>query len=83
MEVIAMLLSAIGMIVMVVGGIWFLVVAFQESILWGLGCLFLPIVSLVFLVMHWDKAGKPFLIQLAGVVPMILGMVLAGPGPSP
>ena len=76
MEVIGLILVAVGLIVALVGGIWFLVVAFQESVIWGLGCLFVPFVSLVFLVMHWDKAGKPFLIELAGIVPMFLGVFL-------
>ena len=76
MEVIGVMLIAVGMVVSLIGGIWFLVVAFQESILWGLGCLFVPFVSLIFLIMHWDRAGKPFLIQMAGVVPMLVGMMM-------
>ena len=50
-----------------------------ESILWGLGCIFVPFVSLIFLIMHWDTAGKPFLIQLAGVVAVIAASVMIGP----
>ena len=79
MEVIGMILMAVGMIVAFIGGIWFLVVAFQESVLWGVGCLLVPFVSLIFLIMYWDVAGKPFLIQLAGVVPMFAGMMMMGP----
>ena len=79
MEVLGMILMCVGTIAVFVGGIMFLIVAFQESILWGLGCLIVPFVSLVFLVMFWDKAGKPFLIQLAGAVPMIAGMIMVGP----
>ncbi len=78
MEFVGMILMAVGGIVMLVGSIWFLVVAFQESLLWGLGSILVPFVSLIFLIMHWDKAGKPFLIQLAGVVPMIVGSFLMG-----
>ncbi len=79
MEVLGMMLMVVGIIGALIGGIWFLVVAFQESVLWGLGCLFVPFVSLIFLIMHWDKAGKPFLIQLAGIVPMVVGMIMMGP----
>jgi len=57
----------IGIIVYVVGCIWLCVVAFKEHVLWGLGCLFLPIVQLVFLVMHWRKALKPFFVLLLGL----------------
>ena len=79
MEVIGMILFFVGAIVAFIGGIWFLIAAFQESVLWGLGCLVLGPVSLIFLILHWDVAGKPFLVQLAGVVPMFAGMMMLGP----
>ena len=78
MDIVGMILMAVGGIVMLVGSIMFLIAAFQESLLWGLGSIFVPFVSLIFLIMHWDKAGKPFLIQLAGMVPMIVGSFLMG-----
>jgi len=34
----------------------FYIVAFKESILWGLGCLIVPFVSLVFLIVFWNDA---------------------------
>ena len=80
METIGMLLLFVGFAVMAVGGIWFLVVAFTEGVGWGLACMFIPFVSLYFLVKFWDNAKKPFFIQLAGLVPYILGIVLAGAG---
>jgi len=79
MEIIGLILCLVGGITAIVGGIWFLVVAFQESPLWGLGCIFFPPVSLFFLISHWDEAGKPFLVQLAGFVPMFVGMLMMGP----
>ncbi|MBI2919832.1 MAG: hypothetical protein HYY18_01970 [Planctomycetes bacterium] len=63
----------IGLVIMLVGGIWLLIEAFKESVLWGLGCLFIPIVSLIFVILHWDKAGKPFLIQVVGAVLFAIG----------
>ena len=38
MEVVGMMLIVVGVIGSLIGGIWFLVVAFQESALWGLVC---------------------------------------------
>ena len=67
------LLYYLGIVIGLIGGIWLLVVAFKESILWGLGCLFLPIVSLVFAIMFWPKAGKPFLIGVAGGIIAYIG----------
>jgi hypothetical protein len=61
-------LLIVGMILGVVGGIWLLVVAFKESVWWGLGSLLLPFVSLIFVIMHWQVSKKPFLISVAGGV---------------
>jgi hypothetical protein len=79
METIGWLLVAVGAIAGATGGLWLLVVAFQESVLWGLGCLFIPIVSLIFVIMHWDEAGKLFLISLAGSIAMVVGAAMTGP----
>ena len=79
MEILGMILCFVGAVMAIIGSIWFLVVAFQESVLWGLGCLIFGPVGLVFLIMHWDVAGKPFLLQLAGAVPMIAGIMMMGP----
>lgn len=79
MELVGMALIVVGAIVSLVGGIWFLIEAFKESPLWGIGCIVVPLVSLFFLILHWDRAGKPFLIQLAGAVPLIAGIFIAGP----
>ena len=76
----ATVLLFIGVAICLVGGIWLLVVAFQESIWWGIGSLLLPIVGLIFVILHWQEAKKPFLIQLGGVAFMILGIVLGGRG---
>ena len=78
MEVVGLILWLIGMVLVAVGGIWLLVVAFQERVLWGLGCLLVPLVALVFVIMHWKEAGKPFLIELAGLVPLVAGAFMMG-----
>lgn len=41
-----------------------LLTAFRTSLWWGLGYLFVPLVAFVFLFMHWDRAGKPFVASL-------------------
>ncbi|MFA5508165.1 MAG: hypothetical protein WC423_22265 [Vulcanimicrobiota bacterium] len=61
-----------------VGGLWILIEAFKTSILWGLGSLFIPFVSLIWLVLHWDRGGKPFFIQLGGVAVMFVGLAVGG-----
>lgn len=64
MEIIAML----GVVLSLVGGIWLVVKAFQNSILWGIGCLLIPLVGLFFALRHWEEAKTPFLIALTGVI---------------
>ncbi|MCD4750936.1 MAG: hypothetical protein K8R59_16300 [Thermoanaerobaculales bacterium] len=70
-------MTALWFAVIVVGGIgglaagiWLLVLAFRESLGWGLACLFIPFAALVFAVKFWDEAKIPFIITLvsAGVV---------------
>lgn len=70
-------LAYIGIIVFVIGGIGTLIAAFKTSLLWGLGCLFIAPVSLVFLILHWDVAKNPFFLQLAGLAILIVGSSVA------
>jgi len=62
-----------GFLLMLLGWIAFIVMAFRESILWGLGVLFLPFVSLIFLVLHWARAKNSFFLQLWGLLIVIVG----------
>jgi FtsH-binding integral membrane protein len=76
MTMIALMLILLGLVIFVVGGIEFLIAAFQERIWWGLGCLFIPIVQIIFLIVHWQAARKPFSRQLVGFVVMVVGAIL-------
>lgn len=71
-------LISIGMGLSLLGGIWLLIVAFKESIWWGLGSLFIPLVSLIFVVLHWSVAKTPFLISLVSVAMIIAGAFMTG-----
>jgi hypothetical protein len=79
MEIIGLILLVIGGVISFVAGIWFLVVAFRESVLWGLGCLLIPFVSLIFLIIHWSEAKRPFLWSLLAIVPMVIGALMSQP----
>ena len=80
METFAMILIAIGLIIALVYGIILLIKAFQTHILWGLGSLFVPFVSLVFVIMHWDIAKKPFLMGLISIPFYIAGTAMLPSG---
>lgn len=58
----------LGVIVMLVGGIWLLVVAFKQSVVWGLVVLFVPFAALVFVVKYWDVTKTAFVVNLVGAV---------------
>ena len=63
-----------GFLLLLLGYVFFIVAAFRASILWGLGVLFLPIVWLVFLVLEWPHAKRPFLWQVWGIALILLGV---------
>ena len=63
----------IGIVLFVLGAIGTLIASFKTSILWGLGCLLLAPVSLLFLVLHWDVAKNPFFLQLIGLATIFAG----------
>ena len=77
MEILSPALLILGGLIVFIGAIWFLIESFRESVLWGLGCLILAPVQLVFLILHWGVAKKPFGLQLLGVVLIFLGAMFA------
>lgn len=66
-----------GFFLAVVASLWLLVRAFSESILWGLGCLFIAPVWLFFVIVHWRQAKDPFLLWLTGLG-LVLGAAMMG-----
>ncbi len=65
----------VGIVLLLVGGLFFIVAAFRESLLWGLGVMFLPIVPLIFLIVHWHRAKGPFFLQLYGIGFVLLAVL--------
>jgi hypothetical protein len=64
-DIMGMLLLVIGLLINAVGGIWLLVTAFRTSLMWGLISLLVPFAAVVYTILHWKEAKKPFLICLA------------------
>ena len=79
MFIIGVVLAAIGGIIIIIYGIILLIKAFKESMLWGLGYLLVPFCNLVFIIMHWGKCKKPFLIFLLGALICAIGIGLLTP----
>ncbi|MBI3854327.1 MAG: hypothetical protein HY293_01405 [Planctomycetes bacterium] len=72
-------LLILGIVLALGGHIGIVVAAFREGALWGLGCLLVPIVGLIFVVTHWAETKKPFLFAVAGNVLWIAGAAMSGP----
>jgi len=51
--------------------IWLIVVGFKKHVLWGIGIIFIPFVFIIFPIMNWDRAKKPFLITMISSILMI------------
>ncbi|KRA14571.1 MULTISPECIES: hypothetical protein [unclassified Lysobacter] len=64
----------LGLALSVIGGLWIIVNAFRESVLWGLGSLLIPLVALVFAIMNFSENKIPLLICVVGTVLTIMGM---------
>lgn len=83
MDGIGALFVLFGFVLLCIGSIWFIVTAFQESILWGLGVLFFHPVSLIFLILGWERAKRPFFLELLGLGILLFGaLVLKAPIPG-
>jgi len=63
-----------GLVIVLAGSIWFVVRAFGESFLWGLGSLLVPFVALVFLIKHFGKVAGPFVVNLVGAALIGIGV---------
>jgi hypothetical protein len=62
----------------VVGHIGILIAAFRTGILWGLGCLLFPPVTILFVIMHWDEARVPFIIMIMPLLLLVSFGFIAG-----
>jgi hypothetical protein len=79
MEILQLILLIVGGIIILWGSIWFLVECFRESVWWLLGCLLFTPLQLVFLILYWGVAKKPFGLQLLGFAMVFFSMFLTDP----
>jgi hypothetical protein len=77
METLGLLAVVLGFILVVAGHLGTLVAGFRENFLWGLVMLVFPILQMAFLVLHWDRAKKPFFLVLWGAAFITFGVIAA------
>jgi hypothetical protein len=75
---IALVPLGLGGLLSFAGLIWFLIVAFQDDVLAGVLCLFVPFYSLYYFISHFDETKAPFFTQLLGTLMMFTSMCAGG-----
>jgi len=78
MSIIGYILLILGCIICVVGEVMFLTVAYKRSLLWFFGCLFVPIIWLIFFFMNFRATARPFAVSVVGFLVACLGGRMAG-----
>jgi hypothetical protein len=69
------LLILCGLLLIVFGMVWLIMLAFGSSLFWGLGSFFPP-VTLLYVVRYWRTARKAVIFTLMGFIPLVVGLVL-------
>ncbi|MEN0107831.1 MAG: MFS transporter [Pseudomonas sp.] len=64
-----------GLLLILVGLVWLVMLAFDTSLLWGLGSL-LPPMTLAFVLRHWRVARKAVVLGGLGFIPLVVGLTL-------
>jgi hypothetical protein len=72
----SILVVCVGIGVFALGSLWLILEAFREHVGWGIAVLLLPVATLAFLVLAWQRAKPAFLCQLYGVLIMVGGMIV-------
>ena len=68
----------LGMLVVAIASLWLIVTAFSEGIIWGLLTLFTGVGAIAFIILHWDRAKRPFGWALLGGLLSVVAAVLLG-----
>jgi len=68
MLIVTLVLFAIAML----SYLWLMVEGFKQHVMWGIGIFFIPLVSIIFAIMHWQKAKTPFLINLVATILIVV-----------
>ena len=72
------ILLTIGLITALVGDVMFLTVAYRRSLWWFFGCLFIPVVWIIFFFMNLKVTIKPTCLSLLGLLLAGVGSWMAG-----
>lgn len=63
----------IGVALMFFGGVWIIINGFKKSVWWGLGCLIIPFVALIFGLLNFAQNKIPLLLYVLGLILFFAG----------
>jgi hypothetical protein len=78
MTTLGYILLVLGLIACLHWQVRFLVVAYNRSLWWFFGCLFVPLVDWIFLFLNFKATAKPFGLSLLGLLVAGVGGWMAG-----
>ncbi|MCQ4287519.1 MFS transporter [Pseudomonas stutzeri] len=64
-----------GLLLIVAGIVWLIVLAFGTGLLWGIGSL-LPPITLIYVIRHWSVARNAIGLSGLGFIPLVVGFIL-------
>ncbi len=76
----AWILLVAGWLLTFLGSLWIIVLAWQRSVLWGVICVLVPIVQIVYVAMHVKESKQAFFLQIAGLILVVLASLAGVPG---
>lgn len=66
----------LGMLLVFVGSIYMIVQGCRVHFGWGLALFLMPMITIVFVFKHWDKAKNPLHVIVLGIASFALAMYL-------
>jgi FtsH-binding integral membrane protein len=69
-------IGGLGLIILLFSGFWIIVLAFCESVNWGMICVILPFIGIYFAITRWHKTQIPFLFWLTSWGMMVISYML-------
>ncbi|CDF84814.1 hypothetical protein PKB_3471 [Pseudomonas knackmussii B13] len=69
------LLILAGLLLILAGYVWLIILAFERGPLWGLACVLPPLAPL-FLARHWDYGRKAVVLGALGGIPLVVGLAM-------
>ncbi len=63
-----------GVLISFIYSLKIIIMAFSASLLWGLGCIFIPFCMLIFIICYWNDTKKVFFKTLISIPVIFIGM---------